>query len=80
MSALELDRLEDFRLVVFLKERFNFGVEVGTEDAQGGGIVIGWAVRLMGIWVIGGRWCVCLLHCERLCCMNGQSIQKERGN
>ncbi len=33
MSALGLHVLEDFRLDVFLKERFDFGVEVGAEGA-----------------------------------------------
>ena len=40
MSALGLHALEDFRLDVFLKERFDFGVEVGAEGAEGTGVAI----------------------------------------
>lgn len=40
MSALGLHVLEDFRLDVFLKERFDFGVEVGAEGAERSGVAI----------------------------------------
>ena len=40
MSALRLHALEDFRLDVFLKERFDLGVEVGAEGAEGTGVAI----------------------------------------
>ena len=66
MSALGLHVLEDFRLDVFLKERFDFGVEVGAESAEGSGIAICSMSQLLRAWVIDGRRCFCLLHCERL--------------
>ena len=34
MSTLGLHVLEDFRLDVFLKERFDFGMEVGAEGTE----------------------------------------------
>ena len=40
MSALCLHVLEDFRLDVFLKERLDFGMEVGAEVAEGSGVAI----------------------------------------
>ena len=40
MPALRLHVLENFRLDVFLKERFDFGVKVGAEGAEGNGVAI----------------------------------------
>ena len=66
MSALGLHALENFRLDVFLKERFEFGVEVGAEGAEGSGVAIFSISQLLQGWIIDGRRCVRLLHCERL--------------
>ena len=66
MSALRLHVLQHFRLDVFLKERFDFGVEVGAEGAEGSGVTIFGVGQLLSGWVIGGRGCVRLLHCGRL--------------
>ena len=66
MSALGLHALENFRLDVFLKVRFDFGVEVGAEGAEGSGIAILEVGQLVLVWVIDGRNCVRLLHCVRL--------------
>ena len=66
MSALGLHALENFRLDVFLKERFDFGVEVGAEGAEGSGVAILGVGQFVLVWVIDGRNCVRLLHCVRL--------------
>ena len=66
MSALGLHVLEDFRLDVFLKERFDFCVEVSAEGTEGSGVAILGVGQLSQAWVIDGRRCVRLLHCERL--------------
>lgn len=66
MSALGLHVPEDFRLDVFLKERFDFGMEVGAEGAEGSGVAIFSLSQLSQGWVMDGWRCVRLLHCERL--------------
>ena len=47
MPALSLHTSQYFRLDVFLKERFDFGMEVCAEDAEGDGVaLVDWLFNL----------------------------------